>query len=186
MKWLVLVMIFVGSIAAQTKPISEAAATSKPATINIGIDLQLGMSRDAIIPQLAARYKVVKIHGDDDEWIVAEKEIPMPTLGHLGFRAGRLTYASRLWTQGQGDSYTFARALWGAMSQMDSGDQRGCSVEVPASHSATAETSYMSLHCGPKKIDITAINVLDGSGRKFTSISEVLSAEENRYEGNIP
>jgi len=180
MKWLAFAMIFVASMVAQTKPMSEAAATPKPATINIGIDLQLGMSRDAIIPQLATRYKVVKIQGDDDEWIVAEKEIPMPTIGHLGFRAGRLTYASRLWTQGEGDSYTFARALWRAMSQMDSEDQRGCSVEVPASSSATTEASYMSLHCGPKKIDIAAISVLDGTGRKYTSISEVLSAEEGR------
>jgi hypothetical protein len=65
------------------------------------------------------------------------------------------------------------------MSQMDSED-RGCSVEVPASSSATTEASYMSLHCGPKKIDIAAINVLDGTGRKYTSISEVLSAEEGR------
>src|SRR5271166_994 len=149
-EWLAFAVIFVGSVVAQTKPISEAAATPKPATINIGIDLQLGMSRDAIIPQLATRYKVVKIQGEDDDWIVAEKENPMPTIGHLGFKEGRLTYASRLWTQGQGDSYTFARALWGAMSQMDSADQRGCSFEVPASRSATAEASYMSLHCGPK------------------------------------
>ncbi|HYM77827.1 MAG TPA: hypothetical protein VE377_17765 [Candidatus Dormibacteraeota bacterium] len=181
MKWLAFTMIFVGCMVAQTKPVSEAVATPKPATINIGIDLQLGMSRDAIIPQIATMYRVVKIHGDGDEWLVAEKEIPMPTIGHLEFKAGKLTYASRLWTQGQADSYTFARALWGAMSQMDSGDQRGCSFEVPASRSATAEASYMSLHCGPKKIEIAAINVLDGSGKKhYTSISEVLSADEDR------
>jgi hypothetical protein len=179
MKWLAVAMMVVGSMAAQTKPVSEAVATPTAATINIGIALQLGMGRDAIIAQLATRYKVVKIQGDDDEWIVAEKEIPRPTIGHLGFTAGKLTYASRLWTQGQGDSYTFARALWGAMSQMGSNDQNGCSVDAPAGRSQTAETSYMRLHCGQKKIEITAINVLDGK-KHYTSISEVLSSEENR------
>jgi hypothetical protein len=139
------------------------------------------MSRDSTISQLAARYKVVRIQGDDDEWIVKEKQNPMPTIGHLRFTAGRLTYASRVWTQGQEDNYTFAQALWGAMSQLDREDHHACSFEAPASHSPVAETSYVRLYCGPKKIDITAINVLDGTGKKhYTSISEVLSSEESR------
>jgi hypothetical protein len=181
MKWLALVMMCIGSMVAQTKQTAEPATPPKPATINIGIDLRLGMSRDAVIPQLASRYKVVKIKGNDDEWIVKEKENPMPTIGQLGFTAGKLTYASRLWTEGQGDDYTFAQALWGAMSQMDQEDQHACSFEVPASRSKIAEISYMRLYCGPKKIEITAINVLDGTGkRRYTSISEVLSSEEHR------
>jgi len=181
MKCLAVAMILAGSLFAQTKQIPETAATTKPPTINIGIDLQLGMSRDAIISRLAARYKVAKIHGDDDEWIVEEKENPQPTIGHLGFTAGKLIYASRLWTQGQGDSYTFARALWDAMSQVEKGDQHTCVFEAPVGRSPTAETSYMRLYCGPKKIDIMAVNVLDGNGEKhYTSISEVLSSEDGR------
>lgn len=181
MKWLAVALMFVGSMVAQTKQIPEAPLTPKPPTINLGIALQLGMSRDSTIPQLAAKYKVVKIQGADDEWIVEEKQNSMPTIGHLRFTAGKLTYASRIWNQGQGDNYTFAQALWGAMSQIDREDQHACSFEVPASHSPNAEMSYVRLYCGPKKIDITAINVLDGTGTKhYTSISEVLSSEESR------
>jgi len=181
MKWLAVAMMFVGSMVAQTNQISAATVSPTPPTINIGIALQLGMSRDSTIPQLAAKYKVVKIQGDDDEWIVEEKQNPMPTIGHLRFTAGKLTYASRIWTQGQGDNYSFAQALWGAMSQMDREDQHACVFEVPASRSPVAEMSYVRLYCGPKKIDITAINVLDGTGKKhYTSISEVLSSEEAR------
>jgi hypothetical protein len=151
MKRLAVAMMLVGSMFAQTTQNSEAPVTPKPPTINIGIALQLGMSRDSTIPQLAARYKVVKIQGDDDEWIVEEKHDPMPTIGHLRFTAGKLTYASRIWTQGQGDNYTFAQALWGAMSQMDREDQHACSFEVPASRSPAAEMSYVRLYCGPNE-----------------------------------
>jgi len=180
MKCLVVAMMLAGSMIAQTKPTAEVTATTRPPTIKIGIDLQLGMSRDAIVAQLATRYKVVKIQGDDDEWIVKEKENPMPTIAHLEFRAGKLTYASKIWSQGQRDDYAFAQAWWAAMADMDREDQHACSFEVPASHSATADMSYMRLHCGPKMIDITAINVLNGTGRHYTSISEVLSLEESR------
>lgn len=181
MKWLAVALMFVASVVAQTKPMSEAVVPPKPPVINLGVDLQLGMSRDAIIPLLSARYKVVKIQGDGDDWIVEEKESPMTTKGHLGFTAGKLTYASRIWTQGQEDNYTFAQALWGALSQMDREDYHACSFEVPATRSASAEMSYVRLYCGPKKIDITAINVLNGTGnRHYTSISEVLSSEDFR------
>jgi len=166
---------------AQTQPVSNPASSPKPSTINIGIDLQLGMSRDVILPQIASRYKVVRIPGDDDEWIVEEKEIPMTTIGHLRFMAGKLTYASKIWTQGHEDDYSFAQALWGAMSQIDKEYNRSCIFDVPASRSPNAEISYVRLYCGPKKIDITAINVLNGSGkRRYASISESLSSEEVR------
>jgi hypothetical protein len=179
MKWFLVAMIFVGSVLAQTKQMPEAVATPKPPMIDFGIDLQLGMSRDTIIPQLSARYKLVKIQGDDDEWIVEERENLMMTIGHLRFAAGKLTYASRIWTQEQQDNYTFARALWEVMSHMDREDHHACFFEVPATRSPIAEMSYVRLYCGPKKIDITAINVLNGPGKRhYTSISEVLSSEE--------
>jgi hypothetical protein len=179
MKWLMVAMVLIGSMVGQTKQVSDSAAVPKPPSIKIGIDLQLGMSRDAILPQLAARYKVVKIRGDDDDWMVEEKELPMPTVGQLGFTAGKLSYASRIWTQGQGDNYAFAQALWGAMSQMDREDQHACFFEVPATRSPAAEMRYVKLYCGLKKIDIAAINVFDGTGKRhYTSISEVLSSAE--------
>jgi hypothetical protein len=180
MKLFTVLLMLAGFMVAQTKPLSEAVATPKPATINLGIDLQLGMSRDAIIPPLSARYKVDKIQGSNDEWIVEEKEALRMTIGHLEFTAGKLSYASRIGTQGQGDNYTFAQALWGVMSQMEREDQHACSFEVPATRSPSAEMSYFRLYCGPKTIDITAINVLSGTAaRHYTSIAEVLSSQDS-------
>ena len=55
MKWIAVAIMLAGSMVAQTGQISEAAVSPKPPTIKIGIDLQLGMSREVIVTQLAAR-----------------------------------------------------------------------------------------------------------------------------------
>jgi hypothetical protein len=181
MKLFAVLLMLAGSMVAQTKQISEAVVTPKPPRINLGIDLQLGMSREAIIPQLSARYKVDKIQGSSDEWIIEEKQNLRLTIGHLGFTAGKLSYASRIWTQGQEDNYSFAQALWGVMTQMETENQHACSFEVPATRSPSAEMSYVRLYCGPKMIDITAINVLSGTAKRhYTSIAEVLSSQESQ------
>jgi hypothetical protein len=181
MKWLAVAFMFAGSVVAQTTQTSKAVLTPNSPTINIGIDLQLGMCRDAIITQLAANYKVVKVQGDGDDWLVEDKQNPITTFGLLGFHAGKLTYASRDWTQGQEDNYAFAQALWGAMSQMDKEGHHTCSFDVPNTRSPTTEISNVRFYCGKKTIDITIINIFNGSGPgHYTSISEVLSSEEFR------
>jgi hypothetical protein len=178
MKWFAVALMFVGCVAAQTTRASKAASTP---TISVGIDLQLGMSRDTIISQLAVNYKVVKIQSSEDDWLVEEKDNPITTIGHLGFHMGKLTYASRDWTQGEEDNYAFAQALWGAMSQMDKEAHHTCDFDVPTSRSPTSEISNVRFYCGAKRIDITIINVLNGTGKgHYASISEVLSSEEYR------
>jgi hypothetical protein len=178
MKWFAVALMFVGCVVAQTTRVSRAAPAP---TINVGIDLQLGMSRDSIITQLAVNFKVVKIQSSADDWLVEEKDSPMTTIGQLGFKAGRLTFASRHWTQGKEDNYAFAQALWGAMSQMDKEAHHTCDFDVPTSRSPTSEISNVRFYCGAKRIDITIINDLNGAGKgHYASISEVLSSEENR------
>jgi hypothetical protein len=175
MKIFAIALMLVGCVVAQT------SKTGSVPTISIGIDLQLGMSRDSIITQLSVNYAVVKIQGSSDDWIVEEKGDPMTTLGVLGFKAGKLTYASRDWTQGQEDNYAFAQALWGAMSQMDKEGHHTCYFDVPTSRSPSSEISDVRYYCGPKRIDISMINVVNGNGKgRYASISEVLSSEESR------
>jgi len=55
--------MLVGFVFAQTKHLSNSSVPPKlnQTTINIGMDLQLGMSRDVVITQIGANYKVVKI-----------------------------------------------------------------------------------------------------------------------------
>ena len=56
-------LMLVGFVFAQTKHLSNSSVPPKlnQTTINIGMDLQLGMSRDVVITQIGANYKVVKI-----------------------------------------------------------------------------------------------------------------------------
>jgi len=82
------------------------AFTQTTPSINIGIDLQLGMARDTVVAKLAANYKVEKLREEGDDWFVANKSTPEVWIGTLGFHNGKLTYASRLWTEGGENSYT--------------------------------------------------------------------------------
>lgn len=174
-------IILVGAALSQTKQSTSAIAPSKQNIIQIGMDLQLGMSREAIITQLAGNHKVEKLEGEGDDWFVAEKGSPTTWLGVLGFHGGKLTYASRRWTEGQEDSYSFAEALWGAMAQMSDEDQHACLFDVPTSRSPTAEMKNVRFYCGQKKIEITTTNVLNGTGKgRYAQIEEVLSSEKNR------
>jgi transposase len=158
-----------------------ATQPSKQPSIRIGMSLQLGMPRDAIITKLSENYNVTKFQDTGDEWIVAGKNNPENWEGYLGFHGGKLTYANRSWTQGDEDKYAFAQALQGAMSQMDSEGQHSCTFDVPTTHSPAAEIRYVRLYCGPKKIEIMLTNVFNGEGKgQRVSISEVLSSEANR------
>jgi len=171
--------ILMGYAFAQAKQVSKATPAKQP-TIYIGIELHLGMPRDMIITRLASHYKTRKISAEagveGDEWLIEEKD-SLTSIGQLGFTEGKLTYASRDWTQGGEDGYNFAHALRGAMTQIQKEGYEGCFFDVPSSQSPIAELEYLRLYCGPKKIVITIVNETE---RKYASVNEVLSSEKNR------
>lgn len=182
MKWLVVAVMLVNAGFSQTKQLAKDVPSKQP-TIYIGMELQLGMSRDWVITHLTATCNVVKLKGEGmgDTWMVVDKDDPSTIIGNLGFIGGKLTYASRSWTQGNEDIYAFAQALWGAMAQIYKEDQHVCSFDVPTSRSPTAEMSYVRLYCGPKRINIETTNVINGTGKgHYAAIGEVLSSEKNR------
>ena len=166
---------------AQTKPTAQMEPPVTQTTIYIGTELQLGIPRDTVIARLGTNYKVVKIEGAGDDWIVEEKNDPSNIVGSVGFTNGKLTYAAKDWTQGDEDNYALAQALRGAMAQMGTEGQHSCFFETPSSRSPVAEMTYLRFYCGPKRIDITTTDVLNGTDKgRYVSITEVLSSEKNR------
>ncbi len=176
---IVLTVFLAVSTLAQT--IASPTQVSKQPSIWIGMQLQLGMSRDEVISKLAANYKLTKVQSAFDDWIVAEKQNPEIWEGYLGFSNAKLTYASRSWTQGGEDTFAFAEALWRAMSEMDREGHNTCSFDVPTSNSPTAEIRYVRFYCGAKKIEIMTTDVFNGDAKgHHVSISEILSSEKLR------
>jgi hypothetical protein len=77
-------MMLVNAGFSQTKLPAKDVPSKQP-TIYIGMELQLGMSRDGVITHLAATYKVVKVQGEEaDDWIVEEKNDATTIIGALG------------------------------------------------------------------------------------------------------
>lgn len=152
-------------------------------TIYVGTELRLGMPRDAVVARIAEHYRVVKVKGGGDTWLVQENsDSPdVTSIGSLGFTNGKLTYAARDWTQGDEDKYSFAQALIGAMQQMEKDGQHSCFFDAPTSHSPTAEMNYLRFYCGPKRVEITSWNISSGVGKgRNVQINEALSSEQYR------
>jgi hypothetical protein len=178
-KYVTTTIVLAFSLAVST--LAQTNQPSKEPSIWIGIQLHLGMSRDDTISKLAANYSVTKVQSTGDDWIVAEKQNVEIWQGYLGFHDGKLTYASRSWTQGNEDTFAFAQAIWRAMSEMDREGHNACSFDVPTTNSPTAEIRYVRFYCGAKKIEIMTTDVLNGEGKgHHVSISEILSSEKLR------
>jgi len=181
-KYLTITIVLAVSLAVSTlaQTIAPANQPSKQPSIWIGMQLQLGMSRDDIISKLTANYKLTRVQ-DTDDWIVAEKQNAEIWQGYLGFHGAKLAYASRSWTQGGEDTFAFAQALWRAMSEIDREGHNTCSFDVPTTNSPTAEIRYVRFYCGAKKIEIMTTDVLNGEAKgHHVSISEILSSEKLR------
>src|SRR5450631_1364693 len=86
-------------------------------TIWVGIDLELGLSKQVVMSQLAENYKLVRIGTGGDDWFVQSKNAPMVEYGQVSFENGKLILASRDWTKGDEDSFAFAQSLHGALDQ---------------------------------------------------------------------
>jgi hypothetical protein len=178
-KYVTTTIVLAVSLAIST--LAQTKQPSKQPSIWIGIQVQLGMSRDEVISKLAANYRVTKVQSTGDDWIVADKQNAEIWQGHLGFHDGKLTYASRSWTQGNEDTFAFALALWRVMSETDRESHNACSFDVPATNSPNAEIRYVRFFCGGKRIEIMITDVFNGEGKGHqASISEILSSERLR------
>jgi hypothetical protein len=147
----------------------------------IGENLELGMSKDVLISRLAENYKLVKIQGSGDDWFVQSKTEPMVSYGMVGFTGGKLTYASKDWTQGDEDTSAFTQALHGALDSFTKEGRSVCNIVTPTERSNVAELKYIILFCGAKKLQILYTHVLSGQGRgEAVQINEVISSEKSR------
>src|SRR5208282_5142195 len=76
-------------------------------TIRVGVDLQLGLSRDAVLSRLGDKYKLTKIGPMGDSWVVESSDSSAASYGSLVFKNGILDSASKNWSHVD-DEGTFA------------------------------------------------------------------------------
>ena len=173
--------LMVALLAASPTPAQLSQAPVKAPTIFIGMELRLGMPKDVVISTLAATYKTLKLQGTGDDWFVQEKDDPPTTIGLLGFTDGRLTYAVRNWTQGYEDTFQFGQALHGAMAAIQREGHNSCLFDVSNNRSPTADMRDVRLSCGPKRIEVSTVEVLNGTGKgRYAYVKEILSSGKNR------
>lgn len=168
----------VGQAFAPTPGLSESS-------VFVGADLRLGMERDDVLTKLKAFYKLIKMqtHNDNEQWMIRDSSVdktPLPLIGTVKFRGGKLTYVSRRWSRGDEDNFEFAQLLRAAMEQIGKEGHHNCRFTIPTDRTPAAEFTYVDLHCGPKMIEIGIVDVSNGEAKgHYVSIDEVLTLEEN-------
>ena len=94
-------------------------ANAAQPTVRIGdFDVYLGMSKDAVMKGLSAKYKIVRVQ-DSEDWVVFEKGSQSMSLGGVSFQNNKVLSASRTIGDYSGkDSINFMQALHSALDTM--------------------------------------------------------------------
>ncbi len=149
-----LVGLFLGIFIA----VSIANTQQQPEHIYIGTTIQIGMTKDAAISQLAEKgYHVTKPEGSET-WFVFQKDEHSNEFedeASLAFTNGRVTFASRRWayTTDPG-SAKLARNLYFLVKSLEESDNTACAVETKAQESPELDSKGIMIRCGKKTVQV--------------------------------
>jgi len=136
-----------------------AALTQSPATIEIGTaSLHLGMTEQQVEAAVGPPFKIQKQASDS----LASWFITMPTtdaaftaVASMSFRYGRLYLVRRYWgPSDQQAGVPFAKALYGAASQLVTEGRRRCELDVGSRPQPGGEARTIFLICPGKRLEI--------------------------------
>lgn len=126
-----------------------------------GAVLKKGTPRTAAMRDLSKLYELQKLksaEGDEDSWLITEKETPDNYLGVVSFADGKLNRVARFrkWTQDQ-DSVELAQRLCDLVEQLTK--QRGGQLEVTTKTNDSGKFTVrgMEMISGDKRISLNLI-----------------------------
>ena len=132
-----------------------------------GLKLKRGDPRDNVIRGLSTLYDLIKLkssEGEEDSWLIAEKEDHDSYLGVVSFADGKIRRVARFrkWTQDE-DSVELAQRLCDLVKQLT--DQRGEHLEVTAKTNDSGKYTVRGIEMisGDKRISLNLISHADES-----------------------
>lgn len=181
LKYQVIVTLLVtSSVYGQTRTANVARDS-----IWVGADMQLGLSREAVVNRLGDNFALVRLGTSGDNWAVESKDAARVSYGNLTFEKGRLASASRNWARLDEGTFTFAQSLQEALDQFVKKGKRTCTVETTSYRTVNAEAKSVTLMCGRKSLTISMTEILpektkpdstksEGAKQRYTAIQERL------------
>ncbi len=141
----------------------------------VGMELKLGLPKDAVIGQLAESYTLEK-NGTVDNWFVKSKAAPFDRLGLISFTNGKLSCATRLWSGGEDSDFAFVNVLHGVLDQFKKEGKSVCSISTDSNRKPEYEERFIKLQCGAKMLIIQTDEFLakDATGKSSTAQSSLI------------
>ncbi len=128
--------------------------------IQIGTDLALGTDETAVRKVLSARYDLRELDSDKHgtaNWLVAAKGDPSHVAGVLGFKEGKLVFATKRWLQRDEDrerGVQTARAVYGILTELVSHGEATCIVSSEQRESPDLSAKTATVRCGHKSLEV--------------------------------
>ena len=155
-----------------TTSLAQKPTTKDHLTLG-GMDLTLGMAKEAVIARLATESNITKIDGDDDTLMVSSKPGSPPENGEIIFKDKKLIYAERDWSSGE-DAVSFVYALRSVLIQFGIEGRHMCLVTTGSSQGPDGQTQRIALICGAKRLEMSVNKVFSGPNQgKSTSLGIV-------------
>lgn len=147
-----------------------------------GVELRLGLSKEAVVSQLSTLYNLVRLTNagasESDDWLINSKESPTASYGQVSFSKGKLVLIAKDWTPSDNDSTSFAQMLFGVLDQFGKEDRHECLVNTNATHTPNMNAQVITMFCGAKRLNIEITEMLSGAYKgKSASIQELLISD---------
>jgi hypothetical protein len=149
-----------------TKP-AVVAQSAEGAIVISGMKLKRGDPRDRVVRELSKAYELHKLkssEGEEDSWLITEKEQHDNYLGVVSFANGKIRRVARFrkWTQDE-DSVELAQRLCDLVEQLTG--QQSAHLEVTAKTNDSGQFTVRGIEMisGDKRISLNLISHADGS-----------------------
>jgi hypothetical protein len=146
-------------------------------TIQLGSQrLALGMPRELVLSSFAGDYRLIRMPGWEDGWLVMNKITPARVLGVIGqlyFKDGKLLRVRAEWDgSGQEKGAELMQRFLLLLSEFEKEDKKICSIKTQQGPSGI--TGYIT--CGRRYIEVNAGSHvgLDNLQQQYVIVSEVL------------
>lgn len=161
-------------------PLGLSSATAQGAGAGLlvaGMNLRLGMRREAVLDSLArAGFQMVKV-GEVDSWIIGKAHGSLwEDEGGIGFGDGKVTWISRTWARfPETDAFRLANELYRALASLSDNSKVPVAVTVkPPADEPGIHVSQIQFQAGLRKVIVLITEGSPDKGGAQVTIQEDL------------
>lgn len=160
----------VANEAKKSRQVAPVLSTVQGSLAIPGLTVARGASRESVMRQLSLLYDVQKLkssEGEEDSWLISEKQQSDNYVGVVSFAAGKVRRVARFrkWTQDD-DSVELAQRLCDLLEKLTSERGNHASIVARTTDSGTLAVRGVELVFGDKRVSVNVISRNDGDSKQ--------------------